>query len=428
MRRKVSLTRQWHGPPPDGVPEKLWPQRRKHRWMVRWFGVKPDGTTARKGKVFPGTRDGRRAAEKFQTAKQAEIDRAVGSFRVSGKVTLGAFIDEFERLKIGAGGQRLKASSLAESKASLDIFARFMQRDRLLTNIGADDVARFVSWLSDRHSRVTANKHKRTIRAALSVAVRQLRYLPSNPFADVRQEKTDDPDVRYIKPGEFAALLTATARVPRRKLWWRAFLSTLYTGGLRYSEAAHLTWADVDFESATIRVSPKPDNGKLLPWTPKSYQSRSVPVPESTIGLLAQLQAECPDGHPYVFIPAARLESIRLAMADGTWPEARDVLNNVRRDFVKIVEKAGKSVSTLVRSDGDDGVVPTVSMHDLRRSAITNWSRATNLQTVKTLAGHANIETTMRYYAAVTDDQLALARQASASAVSVATDETVTAA
>jgi len=35
------------------------------------------------------------------------------------------------------------------------------------------------------------------------------------------------------------------------------------------------------------------------------------------------------------------------------------------------------------------------------------------MQTVMLMAGHSNIETTQRYYAAATDDQLALVRKAS---------------
>jgi hypothetical protein len=36
------------------------------------------------------------------------------------------------------------------------------------------------------------------------------------------------------------------------------------------------------------------------------------------------------------------------------------------------------------------------------------------MQTVMRMAGHSRIETTMRYYAATTDDQIELVRQASA--------------
>ena len=62
---------------------------------------------------------------------------------------------------------------------------------------------------------------------------------------------------------------------------------------------------------------------------------------------------------------------------------------------------------------------PTICLHDLRRSAVTNWSKVANIQTVMAMAGHSNIETTRRYYAATTMDQIDKVRQASEAALSV---------
>ena len=178
--------------------------------------------------------------------------------------------------------------------------------------------------------------------------------------------------------------------------------------------AVHLTWADVDFENETVRVSPK--STPLIPWTPKSYESRTVPVPVRTLDLLAKRQAECPDGHPFVFVSPGRWEGIQAGIACGLWTETKAALNGLHKAFAAIVVRAGDTVPTLVRKV--DGVSkPTVTMHDLRRSAIKNWSRAINLQTVMRLAGHSNVTTTMKFYAAVMDDQIELARQVSAEAI-----------
>ena len=49
-------------------------------------------------------------------------------------------------------------------------------------------------------------------------------------------------------------------------------------------------------------------------------------------------------------------------------------------------------------------VFTTLSLHDLRRSGITTWSRRANIQTVSRMAGHNDIDTTMRYYAAITEE------------------------
>ncbi len=79
----------------------------------------------------------------------------------------------------------------------------------------------------------------------------------------------------------------------------------------------------------------------------------------------------------------------------------------------KLVVLAAQERPSLLDGEGK----PSVSVHDLRRSAVTNWSKVTNIQTVMRLAGHSNIDTTQRYYAATTDDQLELARMASRAAM-----------
>jgi len=46
------------------------------------------------------------------------------------------------------------------------------------------------------------------------------------------------------------------------------------------------------------------------------------------------------------------------------------------------------------------------TIHDLRRSAITNWAQRLPIQVVQQLAGHSNIATTRRYYLAVRPEDM----------------------
>ena len=56
------------------------------------------------------------------------------------------------------------------------------------------------------------------------------------------------------------------------------------------------------------------------------------------------------------------------------------------------------------------GVGP-YTLHDLRRSCITNWARHLPIHVVPQLAGHSNIKTTQMYYLSVHEEDLARARQ-----------------
>lgn len=162
-----------------------------------------------------------------------------------------------------------------------------------------------------------------------------------------------------------------------------------------------------------IQVSPKTESTTTLAWTPKDFETREAPVPEATTALLAKLQGSARVGHAYVFLPADRFLLIKEARPRGMWREEQTVLNNFQRSFRRLVLRAAKKATTL----RDDQNKPTISKHDLRRSAITNWSRKANMQRVMRMAVQSNIETTRRHYAATTEDQIALVREASAVAI-----------
>lgn len=88
-------------------------------------------------------------------------------------------------------------------------------------------------------------------------------------------------------------------------------------------------------------------------------------------------------------------------------------INTLHHALSKLVKRAAHKARSLIDCDGR----AAVTLHDLRKTAITNWSKAVNPQTLRAMAGHSDIQTTMRYYASVTDDQLALVRQASAASM-----------
>jgi len=50
-------------------------------------------------------------------------------------------------------------------------------------------------------------------------------------------------------------------------------------------------------------------------------------------------------------------------------------------------------------------------MHELRRSAITNWAKKLPIQVVQELAGHSGISTTRKYYLSVRPEDLASANK-----------------
>jgi integrase len=121
------------------------------------------------------------------------------------------------------------------------------------------------------------------------------------------------------------------------------------TSGLRKAELVNLQWPDIDFERKTVRVSAKKagsfaikDRGTfpVFQWTAKSYEERTLPLPESTVRILARLHAES-DGSPYLFLSLDRLAKIAAVItAKGKLGPNYELANNLQARFDLIQQKA----------------------------------------------------------------------------------------
>ena len=97
------------------------------------------------------------------------------------------------------------------------------------------------------------------------------------------------------------------------------------------------------------------------------------------------------EGHAYIFIFPKRFTRIKQRVKAGKWNSKSDILNNVNRDFDVIRRRSGIDKCTL---------------HDLRRSAITNWAQHLPIQVDQQFAGHSDITTTRKYYLAVRSEDI----------------------
>lgn len=95
-----------------------------------------------------------------------------------------------------------------------------------------------------------------------------------------------------------------------------------------------------------------------------------------------------------VTISKARLLHILHRRSRGNWEPDSEIINNLVRDLKVICQRTGTNLFTL---------------HDLRRSCITNWSKKVPVQTVQHLVGHLIIEATRKYYLSVQQSGLRMA-------------------
>ena len=130
-----------------------------------------------------------------------------------------------------------------------------------------------------------------------------------------------------------------------------------------------------------------------------------MPLTKEVALLMAQLRHGQSKSSPYVFVPPSRYARIQKAREQGKWAVQNGIcpVNNFTRQFKKILAKAK---------------IEHYEFHDLRRTCLTRWfAKGLREYDVMNLAGHADFETTRRFYLAVREDLLQRARKASAEAL-----------
>ena len=376
---KVGVYRKWLEPVPEKegkpIPKSEWPKRRRHCWIVRWCGTNRE----KYGKLFKT----RKEAERHALDLQNRIN--LGRADKPQKITLQEFRIDHEQVMKG----QVAYATLYDQLRALRFFENFIGASILLSKVKPRYAEAFVTHrLSTVPSIATVNKDIRTLHHIFNLAIEPRGYLieGQNPFAEIKERKTTENEIRYVEITEYLALMDKA-----KNLWWRGLLSIAYGSGLRRNEILNLTWKNIDFENQLITVVAKKESLKLLAWDPKSRRNRVVPMSNESAQLLADLQLKAEEGFPYIFISPQRLKRIRERQKFGTWNPRSQIINNLDREF------------RILRCKAD---VDKCVIHDLRRSAITNWAKKLPIQIVQQLAGHSDISTTRKYYLAVRSEDL----------------------
>ena len=382
---KVSVNRKYYGKVPldrtgKPIPKNLWPKRRKSSWEVRWY----DSEGKRLSKSFKDRK------EAYDHTRQLQEKVNIGKADKCSKITLNNFASEHKRLMVG----QVAHSTLKDHMRALSFFREHVGDDVLLEKINPRHAESFVAHrLTLGLASATVNKDIRTLKGIFNRAINPRGYLTegTNPFEKIKQRKLADKPPKYVSPREFVGVFEAAGNP-----WWETFFSVAYTTAGRRDEILNLTWADIDFENWTASFSPKKASTKILFWEPKDHESRTIPIPEEIVLILAKLQAESDEGNPYVFLKTPRLNHILHRRKMGTWESDFELINNLTRSIKVICKRAEVEVFT---------------PHDLRRSCITNWAKKLPIQTVQHLAGHSNMETTRKYYLSIQNCDLEEARK-----------------
>ena len=168
---------------------------------------------------------------------------------------------------------------------------------------------------------------------------------------------------------------------------YKFFLGT----GCRDKEVTFAAWADIDFDKKAYHIRRKED----VHFTPKSHESRTVPLPDSLIGLLKARRKSAfhdrwifvndegrPDKH---FLRKLKRIALHAGLNCG---QCKTRITVGRYGKKKVVEVSCK----------DQPVCEHIYLHRLRKTCATRWHEAgVPIRTVQVWLGHKNLETTMIY-------------------------------
>ena len=166
--------------------------------------------------------------------------------------------------------------------------------------------------------------------------------------------------------------------------------------GCRDKEVTFAAWNDIDFDKKTYHVRRKED----VHFTPKSHESRTIPLPDSLIALLKNRRKTAPherwifvneEGRPdNHFLRKLKRIAKRAGLNCG---QCRTVLTEGRYEKKKRIEVSCK----------DRPVCEHFYLHRFRKTCATRWHEAgIPIRTIQMWLGHKSLETTM-IYLGVTD-------------------------
>jgi len=266
-----------------------------------------------------------------------------------------------------------------------------------LSNFGFDAARRLQRYLVESPDRnaVSANSYLKMLEPVFELA-RYEGALAENPLRLLRKLREPRKRIAVYEADEIGALLMACDRLrnPESRRVWRTRIMLSVCAGVRRGEGLNLNIRSIDIDRGEIWVCAKRETPQSWAWSIKDYEDRKVPCPKALADHLASVIAELPPGQPYVSLTPKRYRRCQQIRTEGNWTYELSTTPdmNFNKPWQRICRAAG---------------VENKTFHGLRATCITFWLQAgVPVQEVRALAGHSDVETTMRYYAAIRSDHV----------------------
>jgi integrase len=325
------------------------------RGAVWWYDFQVRGVRVRETSSFTSKSEAARA----EALRKAELVQSNGNLRVDdpeprfGEFALTEFASWSEN------EHREHPSTHHRYMRSVKVLVRFLGQ-RTLDMITSAEVERFkIARSRERRKFATDGRHVTpaavnrdlaVLRILFNLAIR-LNKARTNPVAGVKLLPEHNLRMRVVSPEEESAYLTAASQ-PLRDV-----ATIILETGMRPGEVFHLRREDVNLEIGFVQI----------PWGKTLFARRAIPLTKR-----AQTVLSC-----------------RLSGATTGWlfPSRCDPTHPIgwlRKAHIEALKQSA--------------INPFFRLYDLRHTCLTRMAMAgVDLPTLRELAGHANIQMTMRY-------------------------------
>lgn len=292
-------------------------------------------------------------------------------------------------------------------------YATAVLGDTALEALTTQAIERCLSRLRDDGLSPRSVEHVRAVlRNALNVAKRW-KLIAENPVSAVPKITVPERPPRALTAAQVGVLLAAVEGDRICALYHVAL-----TLGLRKGELLGLRWSDIDFANGVLTVAQQVSEGvgrkiEIVPYVKSDDGARALPLPPDLAARLRQRQAlDSAEARTYRQRAADKARKAGEPIPLAQW-NADDLVfcstvgtliqpSNFNRRFAALVARtnAATRAGDWTKDELQALLLPAdLHPHDLRHTALTDLAAHGEAKAVQSIAGHADIDTTMRIYA-----------------------------